>query len=721
MTRDDIAHAVKLQIDRAAGVSGDLLDDNRAAALDYYFMRPGSAPAMAGRSAVISGDVSAMTDAVLSQMLNAFTTDNVVEFEPNGPDDEEQVHLESAVVSNQVMEQNNGYTEFQQSIKDALLQRNGIIKVYVDEKITTARKTFNNVEPEAVESIIKGSTTVKVEVLNYDPEAKTLKIKATETVRKLCVQSVAPEDFLYTSDWWSLDLTEIPLVAEHKYWTRSQLREMGYSRKVVDELVPYNNIATTAQASRNPQVGANTPHPVPSDPAQDIIEGYEAYCLIDADDDGISERHRVLMSVDGVLIDDEEVPMVPYAVGAVFLASHRLLGISLFDKIKHIQDINTQLNRALLDNSNACNKSRIAYLDGAVEVDDLSDPRVNGNIRVKSGQVQDVRLAITPFVVPDISAGILAAIEHQKRNRAELGGASLELASGQAQLASAQVGSQGLDRAYSVMEQLASMMTKNIAETLVKHTFQLAHATLRYYFDQPVSFRVAGKWQTAIPNQWPERKRLNVKVGMSAGERNRKVQAISYILDKQAQVMQANGVGVLVNLNGFHNALIDWGRSAEIDNPEKYWMDPESPASKAGAANIQKQAAASQEAQKKLLDQAIAIEGLKIAIDKYKSDADRQFKYYDAVLSAEIEEAKIVGSATTELAKAELGQGTPQDPAPKKGKPELVRVTKTTQADGSKVYVAQDADGDVSKVMDIAPDADAQAKATVDRLLKNGT
>jgi hypothetical protein len=50
-----------------------------------------------------------------------------------------------------------------------------------------------------------------------------------------------------------------------------------------------------------------------------------------------------------------------------------------------------------------------------------------------------------------------------------------------------------------------------------------------------------------------------------------------------------------------------------------------------------------------LMAQAILLEKFGVMLDKYKADQETQFKYWDGVLNAEIEEAKIVGAATTTL------------------------------------------------------------------------
>ena len=645
MTRDEIGARLAALISNSDDANES--EAHRKDAMDYYFMRPRGDESQ-GRSKVVSGDLSSMTEAVLSQMLDAFTTDNAIEFEPNSKEDEQQAQLESDVVSFLVMEANNGYVMFAEAIKDALLLRNGLIKIWVEETKTVTQDTFDNVSPEAFVELTKGTNEIKVDVIIFTDDH--LEIRSTKIVRALTAEAIPPENFILTQGWDRLDLHDVPFCAEIKNETRSSLIEQGFSKKQINDM-PADDL--TIDTSRNPREA--TPSNVVPDTSQDIIKVHEVYVLMDVDGDGISERRRMIYANSEVL-DNEIVETVPYAAGSVFIAPHRFLGISLFDKLKQTQDITTGLTRAMLDNANATNKSRLAYRKGAVDMDMLEDGRVNGLI-----ECDDPQTDLRALVVPDISAGILQNIEHQKRTRSEMGGASLELATGQAQLGSNQVGSEGLDRAYTVMEQLAAMMAKNIAETLVKQTFLIAHATLRENFDQPLNIRVGGRWNTAIPSDWEVRKRINIKIGMSAGERNRKISALGEIINKQTAVAEQGGDGVLVDIDGTYNALIDWARASEIDNPERYWVDPTTDESKQALKDKQDAEAMSEQQRSNLLARAIDIENLKIAFDKYKQDTDLKFKYRDIQLKSEVEEAKIVGKATQDLQNVQIKAGHKAD------------------------------------------------------------
>jgi hypothetical protein len=390
------------------------------------------------------------------------------------------------------------------------------------------------------------------------------------------------------------------------------------------------------------------------DKSQELVEWYEVHARAEAGN-GIDELRRICFHyTDSEILLDEPAPFLKLASGTAILNPHRFTGISLFDKLKQNQDMRTALRRALLDNVNATTKNRLAGLDGVVNEDDATDGRVNNLVRVKN-VVPDVRQALMPLAVPDTSANILANLESTARERSEMGGAALDLQTAQMQIGGDRMGSQGLEKAYSVAEQLSASMMKTLASTLIRETFLLAHKTLREYFDEPVPIKRNGKWQYVVPSEWPERYSVTVKPGMSPGERSRRVNAMTQVINSQMMLADKGMDEVLVNLDSFNRALLDWARLSEVQNPEQYFLDPQSEQSQAALQNKQKQAQQQQRDKAMLMQQAFGLEQLRTAFEKYRTDAELQFKYFAELLNAEVKEAEIVGRAAADLVKQKAG------------------------------------------------------------------
>lgn len=646
MKADDevkLAQTLKQMLSQCIGFEGDELADNRKQSYDYYFQRP-RGDEVAGRSSIVTGDLSSMVEGNLALMVEPLLDKRIAEFCSYDELDEEQANLESDCVQVMLFKRQNGFIEITTAIKDALQVRNAVVKIYVDKRTHTKTIRRENVAPEIVTEVL--DQFGKVDVHSYNPENGKLSATLTKITRKFRVECIAPENFLYPKDWHRQDLEDIPFCAERHVEARSTLIERGFPKVKVDQLRRWSNPFQAAADARLPR--AVSPNSMPIDKSQELVEWYEGYVKMD-DGNGASELRRICFS-DQFILEDEPADLVCYSTGIAIINPHTFMGISMFDKTKWVQDSTTALTRALMDNLNATNKNRTAHLDGVCEAIDIEDGRTNGSIRVNPQLVQDVRQAITAFQIPDTSANILANLDHFRSVRSESGGAALDLATGQMQL-NDRVGSQGLDRAYSVMESFALFMTRIIANTLVRTMYMVAHETLRTQWKEPIKFKRGNKWVETDPSKWQVRDSVEVNLGKSLNDRAREAAVLSQLLDRMA-FLAANGMEeILVDVTTYAAAFNAWLRVNDIENPEKFCIDPRS--AKAVAAMQRKAQAQQQQAQKQdaMLQQTIALEQVRVALDKYRTDVDTQFKYYAEVLNAQIEEAKITASAVVDLRK----------------------------------------------------------------------
>lgn len=632
-----------------AGWDGDEVASDRERAMNYYYQRP-RGDEVIGRSNVVDGSLSAMVESNLASMMDSFTNANIAEFPAIGPQDDDQAALESATVVQMVMADNNGYHELGAAIKDALLVRNGIIKTWVETDRESEVREIENATPAMVAAIQAEDAVESVDVLSWEPNEDNVgpaRVRVTTVLKAFRVEAIPLENFLYPKDWKKLSLQRVPFCAERHVESRGELLRRGFPRKKVMMLKEHTVDHKIDSTVRNVRRYNDKTHAI--DKLAENVEWFECYVLVDAGR-GSVERRRISVAGQTLQTELEDVPLshVPYSSGSPFINPHRFTGVSLYDKLRQVQDISTGLTRCTLDNANAAIRNGRAYLDGAVNEQDLSDGRPNKDIRVRRS-VGDVRQAIMSFDQPDLSDGLLKLIQYQDRKRTELGGASLDLASGEMQMAGGRVGSMGVDRQFSVMEQLAKHMTKNIAESQVRELMLVAHLVIRESFDTPVDVYASGRWQSPNPSEWRPRKRVTPKIGMSPGERAALQEATGKVLDAQFQLASNDMDDVLVNVGNFYKALMDFCRAHELPTPEQYWLDPLAPEQqKALERKTASENQAAQE-QKALMGTAVNLEQMRIALDKYIADAENSIKVWSDTLKAEIEEAKIVGKATADL------------------------------------------------------------------------
>ena len=100
-------------------------------------------PAEDGRSSAISTDVADTIEGLMPHLMDIFAgSDEVVRFEPVGPEDEKAAQQETDYVNHVFMQQNPGFMVLYTFIKDALLSKNGIVKVWWETREEEEKETY---------------------------------------------------------------------------------------------------------------------------------------------------------------------------------------------------------------------------------------------------------------------------------------------------------------------------------------------------------------------------------------------------------------------------------------------------------------------------------------------------------------------------------------------------------------------------------------------------
>ena len=621
------------------------LTQNRATALQYFYNEP-RGDESAGYSQVQSTDVSDMVEAVLAQIGPILTNETLIQFEAAGEEDEQQAQLESDFVAYLVGGQNVGYVELISAVKDSLIQKNGWIKVYVD--LTEGERDYELTgisEFQINAEIDKSNNDMTISLIEAEETADAWNATFRETIhkRELKVRSLAPEDVFYTLDHESPIIDDIECIGEYKPMTRTELIEMGYSKKMVEDLPQIVNETRIDALKRNKNkiVDRNT-----DDKSMQHVETYVLQMKIDIEESGAAQLWNLHLGGDNIILDKEKAEWIEYATGTPFINPHKLEGQSIFDKLKQTQDSKTDFLRQWHDNAKAVNNATLAYDPEETSEIDVTQHRP-GARGIRSTNPSN----INPLAISDQGGSILQALEYQDKQRGERGGAALDLSAADMQLAG-QVGDMGAERQISKRESLSAAMTANLGHTLIRSVFLLVHKTLRLMPGEHTA-KLHGKWVTTNPSEWPERKKVKVMTGMSAGEKN----ARSYALEKQGNyqisMFQMGQEGELVDKGGFYNTVTDWCRANNLETPEQYWIDPDSEeAQQARAAKAEQQEQQQMEQQQlmqMMQQQEQQIEAMKAALEKYQHDTQLILDWAKARLDSEVEEAKIIGKATAEL------------------------------------------------------------------------
>src|SRR5690349_18137672 len=130
--------------DAMAAVRASKLSTERSDAMDYYNGNmTKDMPSEAGRSQAVSTDVQDTIEGLMPSLMEIFTSgDEIVKFEPVGPNDEQAAEQETDYVNHVFWQQNPGFIVIYSFIKDALLSKTGVCKVWWEEKTVEEKETY---------------------------------------------------------------------------------------------------------------------------------------------------------------------------------------------------------------------------------------------------------------------------------------------------------------------------------------------------------------------------------------------------------------------------------------------------------------------------------------------------------------------------------------------------------------------------------------------------
>src|SRR5882757_9477408 len=130
--------------DALSAMNAAELSTERQTAMDYYLGNMSrDMPAQEGRSRAVSTDVQDAVEGLMPSLMDIFAgSDEVVRFEPVGPEDEAAAAQETDYVNHVFMQQNPGFMTLYAFIKDALLSKVGIVKVWWEEREEESRETY---------------------------------------------------------------------------------------------------------------------------------------------------------------------------------------------------------------------------------------------------------------------------------------------------------------------------------------------------------------------------------------------------------------------------------------------------------------------------------------------------------------------------------------------------------------------------------------------------
>jgi hypothetical protein len=650
MTDDILLNQIERLERQAVGYYTGQIAAEQATAMNYYLGKPFGTEEE-GRSQVVSSDVWDAVEGMTPMVLRPFVaSEDVVRFNPVGPDDEQAAQQESDYINWVVTQKNDVFNELMAWVKTGLLQKNGVVKYWWEKSRSSTIERYFGVEDDVYTALIGDDG---VEVTEHTETAgpdgavvHDVTIRVTEEVgeAKYCV--IPPEELLISKDARSPNPQVARFVQHRRKVTISELREMGYD--VDDDISDAGSNDTDFtqqyQARRNEEENNQSNSGEMLDPASREVMFRETFMLVDYDGDGIAELRKVC-SVGRKTLANEETEEIPFCGWTPYTQPFKFYGRCPADETAEIQLVKSTVLRQTMDNIYTINNNR-NFVSNKVNLDDLLDNQIAGVVRVDSDIVGN---HVVPAPVTPIGAITMPMIEYfdsAKENRT--GFTRYNQGTDADSLNKTATGVRIIKQAGDVRNELVS---RSFAEQGLAPLMRGIHGLCRRHATKAETVRLRGEWVEVDPRGWKTRKDLTVSVGLGNADQQMKLQAVQ-MLGAEQKALAAVGI---VTPENFYNNAAKMVEAAGFKNPEQFFTHPQKmpPAPQQPNPEIE-----IKQGELQIKGQSLQIDQARLELEKRKVDIlDR-----DSLVKADVSEAEIALQAqaqgidlTRQLAEAVAG------------------------------------------------------------------
>ncbi len=558
MQQNELKSILQAEIDDALGFLETETVEQRKQALQAYLRQPYNNE-VEGKSQIVTGEVAEAIDGALPSLVRIFTgSDNIVIFEPQGPQDEASAKQATDYCNWVFLRDNEGVAILHDWFKDALMQKNGIVKAYWENKEDITKERYFDLSDDELAMLMSDESMEIVEQDTtefpiYDPMGQPVLdptgmpvmgsthnviVQKRKKSGKVTIENVPPEEFLISKK--ARTIADSPFVAHRQMLTRSDLVAMGFNKKQVEGLQMDDALAYTPERVVRFSAGEQPYQVQTDDPSMQEIEVFECYVKTDMNGKGIATLTQVFYASNEILQDAdgkeavEEVDYVPFHSICPIPIPHKFFGDSLADRTTDLQLIKTTITRQMLDNLYLTNNARVVAVEGQVNLDDLLTSTAGGVIRAKSPN------AVQQLVVQNVASQAFPMLQYLDTVQSKRTGVS--------------DATQGLDpsilqnvtaAAVASMQQAGAgkieLMARIFAETGVKSLFQGILHLLCKYQDKARMVRMRGEFVEFDPRTWANQYDVAINVGLGAGNRQEQMAMLSMVLAKQEQLIAQYG------------------------------------------------------------------------------------------------------------------------------------------------------------------------------------
>ena len=564
MSPEDVQSTVTQMLDQARSYSEGVLADFRAKATDYYKGMP-FGNEVEGRSGFVVTEVKDTVQAVLPSLMEVFSgTERAVEFRAHGAEDVDRAEQATDYVNYIVNHENPGHLTRYATFKDALVRRLGIVKYWWEPgQPTLQTSNLTGVSPDQLVLIDNdpGVESGEVTATNQFGDMTLFDVavhRRTNPAGRVCIEAVPPDEFVFSPNAKSKD--DALCVAHVTKVRKSKLIQWGYREADIDAAGPAGRGRSVEYTARQPlgvvQEAGDVQNPE--------IDYAEVYCDLDVDGDGVAENRRIVVLGQATVVANDPFDGRPFALYCTDPEPHSIVPQSVADGTMDLQLLKSAIVRGMLDSAAQSINPGYEAVENQVNITDLMNQETGRVVRVRApGMLRDL---VTPFVGKEMFP-ILMWADEMKENRFGISKASMGLnpdalqSSTKAAVAATVTASQ---QHLKLMAMMLAEGERQLYEGVLKLVCQ--------YQDRAKMVRLRNTYVEVDPRYWDATMDCLVNVGLGAGTREEKLQALEQQAARQEGVLKLLGptnplctlgqyretLGKIAELSGFTDTTRSW-------------------------------------------------------------------------------------------------------------------------------------------------------------------
>ena len=631
---EELLQRVNNEISDALGYN-DTIDKQRETAMEYYYGMP-LGNEVDGRSQYVDSSVMDTIEWIKPSLMRVFASgEEMVKFNPVGPEDVETAQQATDYVNYIFTKDNPGWEILYTWFTDALLQKNGIVKCYWDEYEDWNREEYNGLDEQEFNVLLLNPSVEVLEHTAYSDDygAKhDVVITRKAYVGKVRVENIPPEEFLISSE--AKTIGDARFTCHRVLKTLSELRLM-YPDEDLDpkdlgsgeDSYLYQSDLARFDFDNSKGLPWGDGNITSEDESLRTYWLHESFMKIDYDGDGIAELRKVC-SVGQEVLANEAIDSIPFISITPIKIPHKFFGLSIADLVLDIQKIKSVLMRNLMDNMYNQNFGRYAVLEGQANLDDLLTQRPGGVVRVKSPN------AIMPLATPQLEQSSFSMLDYLDKLRESRSGVNKFSQGLNESALTSHTTATAVSATMTAAQSRVELIARCFAETGVKELMRNIYELVLKNQDHERVVMLRNKWVPVRPDMWRDKMDCTVSVGIGNGNRDQQLMHLTTMLSFAGDAMR--GGLKIVNEKNMYNMGAALVKNMGFQNVDDFLTDPESVPSEPDPREQMAQAEL-QLKQKEIEIKAahIQVEQMKIQQKAAEAQVDAQLKVAELNLEAQ--------------------------------------------------------------------------------------